>query len=173
MAEKKNKEPEKEKKQREKVEVSKTRLEEDSPEILVRILGYDIPGSRNVYAGLTRIKGVSWAISNAVCLKLQILRNKKILELNKGDIKRIEDFLKILPLQDFLKNRRTDIESGKTAHYLGSDLDIKKEFDIKRLKEIKSYKGIRHFAKLPVRGQRTRSHFRTKGRAMGIKRKKE
>ena len=41
------------------------------------------------------------------------------------------------------------------------------------VKEIKSYKGIRHFAKLPVRGQRTRSHFRTKGRAMGIKRKKE
>ena len=51
-------------------------------------------------------------------------------------------------------------------------LDIKKEFDIKRLREIKSYRGIRHSAKLPSRGQRTRSHFRKKGIAMGVKRKK-
>ena len=40
-----------------------------------------------------------------------------------------------------------------------------------RLKEIKSYRGLRHSLKLPVRGQRTRSHFRTKGNAMGVKKK--
>jgi len=32
---------------------------------------------------------------------------------------------------DFLKNRRLDLESGETKHYLSTDLDIKKEFDIK------------------------------------------
>jgi len=141
-------------------------------EVLVRILGYDIPGSRNIYSGLTRIKGVSWAISNAACIKLNIPRGKKIEELSKDEIKKIENFLKSLELPDYLLNRRKDQETGLTAHYLGSDLDIKREFDIKRMREIKSYKGIRHGAKLPVRGQRTRSHFRTKGKAMGIKRKK-
>jgi len=49
-------------------------------ESLVRILSYDIPGSKNVYSGLTRIKGVSWVISNAVCLSLKIPRNKKVSE---------------------------------------------------------------------------------------------
>jgi small subunit ribosomal protein S13 len=44
-----------------------------------------------------------------------------------------------------------------------------KEFDIKRMKQIKSYKGMRHSLKQPVRGQRTRSHFRTTGVAVGVK----
>ena len=41
-------------------------------------------------------------------------------------------------------------------------LKLRKEFDLKRLKKIKSYKGIRHSLGLPVRGQRTRSNARTK-----------
>ena len=121
---------------------------------------------------MTRIKGISWAISNALCIKLNIPKSKKISELSKDDIHKIEHFLKNLEIPDFLKNRRLDPETGLTKHYFGSDLDIKKEFDIKRLREIKSYRGIRHASKLPVRGQRTRSHFRTKGKTMGVKRKK-
>ncbi len=155
-----------------KLEKKKPQPEEKEPETLVRIMGYDIPGSKNLYSGLTCIKGISWAISNAACLRLNFPRTKKIATLNKEDIAKIEKFLKELPLPDFLKNRRKDIESGETKHYFGSDLDIKREFDIKRLREIKSYRGIRHAAKLPVRGQRTRSHFRKKGVAMGVKRKK-
>lgn len=134
---------------------------EESNEILVRVCGYDIPGSRNLYAGLTRIKGISWAISNAVCIKLSIPHAKKISELSKEDIKRIEQFLSTLDVPDFLKNRRHDRETGKTGHHYGTDLDMKREFDIKRLKEMRSYRGVRHALKLPVRGQRTRSHFRT------------
>ncbi len=145
--------------------------EEERNEILVRILGYDIPGSRNIHAGLTRIKGISWAISNALCIKLGLPKSKKIEALTKDEIAKIESFLKDPKIPLFFFNRRSDRETGETKHYLGSDLDIKKEFDIKRLKEIRSYRGIRHGAKLPVRGQRTRSHFRTKGRAMGIKKK--
>ncbi len=143
----------------------------DENETLVRILGYDIPGSRNIYAGLTRIKGISWTVSNAICLKLGLPKGKKISELSKADIQKIEKFLEELPIYDFLKNRRNDVETGKTAHYFGTDLDMKRDFDIKRLREIKSYRGIRHALKQPVRGQRTRSHFRKKGRAMGVKKK--
>lgn len=143
-----------------------------SNETLIRIFGYDLPGSRNIYSGLTRIKGVSWTISNAVCLKLKYPRSKRISELTKDDIQRIESFLKELPIPDYLKNRRSDPETGKTLHNFGTDLEIAREFDIKKLKKIRSYKGIRHSFKLPVRGQRTRSHFRAKTRATGIKSKK-
>ena len=50
-------------------------------------------------------------------------------------------------------------------------MDLQNEFDIRRLKKIKSYKGIRHSLGQPVRGQRTKAHFR-KGRAVGVKRVK-
>lgn len=148
------------------------KIQEDRSETLLRILGHDLPGSKNLYSGLTRIKGVSWAIANAVCIKLNMPKSKKVETLTKEDIIRIEQCLKNPPVPDYLKNRRSDHDTGETKHYLSSDLDIKREFDIKRLKEIRSYRGIRHAAKLPVRGQRTRSHFRQKGVAMGIKKKK-
>lgn len=153
-------------------EVKKRPEEKDSYESLVRILGFDLPGSKTLYPGLTRIKGVSWSISNAVCTKLNFPKNRKISDLSKDEIAKIESFLREMPVPDFLKNRRFDPETGKTSHRVATDLDITRDFDIKRLKKIKSYKGIRHSARLPVRGQRTRSHFRTKkGTSTGIKRK--
>ncbi|MEK6934097.1 MAG: 30S ribosomal protein S13 [Nanoarchaeota archaeon] len=169
---KKDKYFEKKEEKAQNAKINKQALQNDDNELLVRIMDKDIRGSKNVYTGLTRIKGVSWAVSNAICLKLGMPRNKKVSELTKDDVKKIESFLKEMPIASFLMNRRKDIESGDSKHYISSDLEIKKEFDIKRLKEIKSYKGIRHGAKLPVRGQRTRSHFRTRGIAMGVKRKK-
>ena len=140
----------------------KQEKKEDYGEFLIRIFGYDVPASKNIYTGLTRIKGVSWSISNAVCLKLNIPHSKKISALSKAEITQIENFLRNLTIPNFLKNRRLDLETGKTSHNYGSDLDITKDFDIKRLKKIRSYRGIRHTQKLPVRGQRTRSHFRSK-----------
>jgi len=44
---------------------------------------------------------------------------------------------------------------------------LQTEFDIKRLKKIKSYRGLRHVLGQPVRGQRTRGHFR-KNKAVGV-----
>ncbi len=166
MAEKKGKKPEKAENEKPK------KVKEEEYEFLVRIMGYDIPGSKKLYPGLTRIKGVSWAISNIACIKLGFDRTKRISDLSKPDIAKLEDFLKKLPVSDYLKNRRLDPESGESKHLYGVDLDMAKSFDIKRLRGIKSYRGIRHAAKLPVRGQRTRSHFRAKGKAVGVKKKK-
>lgn len=148
---------------------------EAEPETLVRIFSYDIPGSKNIYLGLTYIKGVSWAISNAICIKLNIPRLKKVSELTKEEIGEIENFLRELPISNFLKNRRFDPETGETKHFYGTDLDMKKEFDIKRLIKIKSYRGIRHATGQPVRGQKTRSHFRSRKnkKTAGIKKVKE
>ena len=142
------------------------KLAEENEEVLIRIAGYDVEGSKNIYVGLTNIKGVSWSMSNVACLKLGIPRNKKISELTKDDIKRIEQFLVNPDIQDYLKNRRKDAEVGETKHFIGSSLEIKKDFDIRNMKKIRSYKGLRHAAGLPARGQRTRSHFRKKGRSV-------
>jgi len=90
---------------------------------------------------------------------------------SKPEIKEIEDYLKAIDIPNFLKNRRSDPETGEASHEFGSDLILKKEFDIKRLKKIKSYRGLRHSLRLPVRGQKTRSNFRKKGQAVGVKRK--
>lgn len=139
---------------------------------VIRIMQKDIEGKTKLYPGLTKIKGVSWSLSNAVCLKLGFDKNKKIEDLTESEIKKVEDFLKNPDIPKFLKNRQKDFETGKDEHLIASNLELRKEFDIKRLKKIKSYKGYRHVAGLPVRGQRTKAHFRkNKSKGAGIKKK--
>ena len=145
--------------------------QEENMVSVVRIFGQDVPGDKNIYTGLTRIKGVSWAVSNALCLHLKMDKRKKISELNKESIALIEKALKTISLPAFLSNRRADPETGESKHLLTNDLDVQKEFDIKKMKNMRSYRGIRHGLGQPVRGQRTRSHFRKKGGSTGIKRK--
>ncbi|MEK6817716.1 MAG: 30S ribosomal protein S13 [Nanoarchaeota archaeon] len=134
----------------------------------------DIEGSMKIYPGLTKIKGISWSLSNAVCKKLGFDKNRKIESLAEFEIKKLEEFLKNPDIPKYLKNRRKDFETGEDRHLIGSNLELRKEFDIKRLKKIKSYKGYRHVAGLPVRGQRTRAHFRkNRSRGAGIKKKEK
>ena len=142
---------------------------------LIRIHSTDIPGENNLYSGLARIKGISFTMSNAICHILSIKRNKKIKDLTKDEIKKIEEVIKNPQIPDYLKNRRSDFESGESKHLSTAELDLQKEFDIKRFKKIRSYKGMRHARGLPVRGQRTRSHFRRRGknRVVGVIKKKE
>ena len=142
---------------------------------IIRIMQTDIPGNKNLLTGLTYIKGVGLGISNALCKILKLNPGKKISDLGKKEIKEIEDFLKNPEkLPEFLKNRRNDFETGEDSHLVGAELDMKKEFDIRRLKKIRSYRGLRHAFGHPTRGQRTRSHFRAKGKkkAIGVKTRK-
>ena len=140
---------------------------------IVRIIQTDIPGNKNILTGLTYIKGVSWAISNAVCKILEIEPDRKISGLNEDEIKKITEFLNNPKLPGFLMNRRKDFETGIDYHLIGSILDMKKEFDIRRLKKIRSYRGLRHASGQPTRGQRTKSHFREKGKkVVGVIKKK-
>jgi small subunit ribosomal protein S13 len=147
---------------------------EEKIENLIRIMSTDIPSSKNVWVGLSKIKGVSFAMSNAICSKLNLDKKRKIESLSKEEIDKISEFVKDPQLPNFMKNRRFDFESGETKHLSVTDLDLTKEFDIKRLKKIRSYKGIRHSRGLPVRGQRTKSNFRKGGRnrVVGVKTKK-
>lgn len=149
--------------------------EAEEPKTLVRIFEKDIPGEMRVLAGLTKVYGISWSFSNALCKALKIDKDKRVSELSQEEIKRIENFEREVKIPSFLLNRQKDYDDGKDKHIIGSDLRLRKEFDIKRLKKIKCYRGVRHNMGLPVRGQRTRSHFRKnrkKTGAVGVKKKK-
>ena len=128
---------------------------------IVRILQTDVPADRTLYAGLTRIKGISWFISNAVCLNAKMDRNRKIDSLSKEEILKIEETIKEAKFPKFMINRRSDFTTGEDQHLSGNALDLAREMDIKRLKKIRSFRGLRHATGQPTRGQRTRSHFRT------------
>ena len=141
-------------------------------ERIVRILAKDIEGGMTVYAGLAKIKGISWTLSNAICKILKMDKKRKIGSLTEDEVGKITAFVKNPEVPIYLLNRRKDFETGEDKHLTGSDLELRNEFDIKRLKKIKSYKGYRHVAGLPVRGQRTRSNFRrNKSKGAGIKKK--
>jgi small subunit ribosomal protein S13 len=143
----------------------------DYDERIIRILSKDIRGGMSVYSGLAKIKGVSWTLANAICKVLGIDKNRKIGSLSEEEIKKITEFVKNPQIPNYILNRRKDFETGEDRHLTASDLELRKEFDIKRLKQIKSYRGYRHSAGLPTRGQRTRSNFRKNRRkGAGIKR---
>lgn len=138
---------------------------------IVRIVATDIPSNSTVYSGLTRIKGVSWSTANAICHILNIERTKKMNSLTETETEKITNFLANPTLPSFMMNRRRDIAIGSDKHLIKTDLDLQREFDIRNMKKIRSYKGLRHALGQPVRGQRTKSHFR-RGRAIGVQRAK-
>ena len=127
---------------------------------LVRVLGKDIRGDVKLKSALTKIKGISWAFSNAVCKVLKLDKDKRIQDFNKEEFSKIEEFIKNPEVPGFLKNRRKDFDDGEDKHISGADLKLRTEFDVKRLRKIRSYRGRRHAVGLPVRGQRTKSNFR-------------
>jgi len=143
---------------------------------IVRILNTDLDGAKSIKNSLRKIKGIGFIFANAICNLSGVDRDKITGELTEEEIKKLENTIKN-PLKSgipvWMVNRRRDYETGEDIHILTTDLTYTKENDIKRLKKIKAYKGVRHMFKLPVRGQRTKSNFRpTKGKVhLGVSRK--
>ncbi len=143
---------------------------------LIRIANSDLDGSRSIYLGMTKIKGISFMLSNAICQVLEIKKDQKASELEDATIKRIEDAVQNpqkFGIPNWMFNRRKDPETGVDTHISLTDVRFIVDNDLKTIKKIKSYKGLRHQWGLPVRGQRTKSNFRkNKGKATGVKRNK-
>jgi len=138
---------------------------------MVRLLETDIRGGLKTLNALTRVYGIKYSIANALCNLMDLEKNKRIGELSKEDIKKIESMVrnpKNFPV--WMLNRRKDKLSGEDKHLLKTDLKLQKEIDVKDLQKIRSYRGARHQAGLPVRGQRTRSNFR-RGKTVGVRKK--
>jgi small subunit ribosomal protein S13 len=123
----------------------------------MRILGINIPNEKRLEIGLTALYGIG------------ISRARKIL----NDVK-IEHSTKAKDLSVDEENKiRKVIEEMKIEGNLKREVAA----NVKRLKDIKAYRGIRHMRKLPVRGQRTKTNSRTvRGnvrKTMGSGRRKE
>ncbi len=140
---------------------------------LVRIANTDIKGEKAVLFALTKIKGVNIMYANMACHNAGIDKTKKAGNLTDTEIKELEKAILHPEGPLWLLNRRKDPETGEDKHLLTADLLFSVDNDIKTMKKIKSYKGIRHMFKLPLRGQRTKSNFRrNKGKAVsGLKKK--
>ncbi|MBN1924010.1 MAG: 30S ribosomal protein S13 [Nanoarchaeota archaeon] len=141
--------------------------------LIVRIFSTDISGKKSAGIGLCKIRGVDKVFSNAV-LSVAGIPNKKLIgELSEADVKKIEDVIKkpeSFGIPSYLFNRRLDPETGADMHMVGSDLKLQNDFDIRRMRRIRSYKGLRHGWGLKVRGQRLK-HFRKGGAAIAKKKK--
>lgn len=137
---------------------------------IIRLLTTDIDGDLSIINALRRIKGVSFMFANAVCNSTNIDRMKKMKELNEEEIRGIENFIKNPNIPKWLLNRRNDPETGSNTHITKTDIDIKKRDDINIMRRIRAYKGVRHEQGQPVRGQSTRSTFRTQ-RSVGVMKK--
>jgi len=109
---------------------------------MARIIGVNIPDEKRIDIGLTYIYGVGPSLAKKILESSSIPADKKVKDLTKEDINTIKEFIE--------KNYKVEGE-------LKRDIMV----NIKRLKDINSWRGSRHTKKLPVRGQTTRINSRT------------
>lgn len=122
---------------------------------MARIAGVNIPTAKKVEIGLTYIYGIGRVKSKEICEKAGVDMNKRINSLSEDEVIKLREVI----------DRDFNVEGE-----LRSEIAI----NIKTLKDIKCYRGLRHIRKLPVRGQRTHTNARTrKGKAVPIAGKKQ
>lgn len=117
---------------------------------MVRIATANIPDLKRVEVSLTYIYGIGLTTSQKILKDLGINPDARVKDLSEDDLSKIRSYID--------KN-------------LMVEADLKREVNtnIRILKEIKSYRGLRHNLRLPVRGQRTKTNARTKrGRKINI-----
>jgi len=121
-----------------------------------RIAGVDIPNEKRIDIALTYIYGIGLSSAKKILKETAINPDTRVKDLEEQEITKLRDLIE-----------RNYVVEG--------DLRRSVSFDIKRLMDIGSYRGIRHRKGLPVRGQRTSTNARTrKGprRTVGAKKKK-
>jgi small subunit ribosomal protein S13 len=110
---------------------------------MARIAGVNIPDNKRVEIGLTYIYGVGRSAAKKILAETQINPDTKVKDLSEEDVTQIRGLIE--------KNFRVEGELKRIVSE-----------NIKRLKQIGSYRGMRHQKGLPVRGQRTRTNARTR-----------
>ncbi|MCM2325167.1 MAG: 30S ribosomal protein S13 [Candidatus Woesearchaeota archaeon] len=152
-------------------------MTEEKAKHIVRIANTDVTGSKSILIAMTKIKGIGFIFSNAVCKAAHVNKFKKAGLLDLTEVDRIQEVIANpgkYNIPSWMFNRKYDIEAGETKHIISGDLTFAVSQDIRRMQKIRSYKGVRHNVGLTVRGQRTKSNFRrNKGKAVGVKKKKD
>ena len=143
---------------------------------IVRVANVDLPGGRPTSIALTHIKGIGINFADVVCAVAGINKGEKVGTLSDEEIKKLNAVVQnpsSYDIPSWFFNRRKDYDSGEDMHLITGTISFATDNDLKRLKKIKTLRGIRHQKGLPVRGQRTKSHFRkNKGKFVGVANKK-
>ncbi|MGM5483848.1 MAG: 30S ribosomal protein S13 [Nanobdellota archaeon] len=128
---------------------------------LVRVVSTDLQGEKALSFAMCKIKGISEMFANAVCKIAGLDPSQKTGYLTEEQSNKITEIIKNPEgIPSWMLNRKKDYDTGEDKHLITSDLEYQKDNDLKRLKMIKSYRGLRHQWKLTTRGQRTRANFR-------------
>ena len=110
---------------------------------MARIAGVDLPREKRVEIGLTYIFGIGPSVARRILAETGVSPDTRVKDLNDGDVNKLRQAIE----------RDVRVEGA---------LRTEIAMNIKRLKDIGSYRGIRHRRGLPVRGQRTHTNARTK-----------
>jgi len=110
---------------------------------MARVAGIEIPNDKRLWVSLLSVYGIGEVTAKKICKNVNIDENTLVKDLTEAELDRI----------------RKDIEENNIVE---GELRQNIFRDIKREKDIRSYKGIRHKLGLPVRGQRTRRNARTR-----------
>ena len=120
---------------------------------IIRIAEADLDGSQRLEHALSHIKGVSWSYAHALRNVIG-LPNKKLADLSEEELHKVKEALAYpskYGIPNWMLNRQKDLLSGRNMHLLSSDLVLAGKMDVKFLKTIKTYKGIRHSFNYKVR----------------------
>ena len=110
---------------------------------MARIAGVFIPDNKKVTIALTYIHGVGRTTSGRILLAAKVDPDKRTSDLSAQEMARIRDII-------------------EKSYKVEGDLRREVMMNVKRLKDISAYRGIRHMRSLPVNGQRTKSNSRTR-----------
>ena len=122
---------------------------------MARIAGVNIPTQKKLGVALTYVYGIGDMISKDVCSQANVDANTRVQDLSEVEIKNVSDVI-------------------SSSFLVEGDLRREVSGNIKRLKDLGTYRGVRHRKNLPCRGQRTHTNARTKkGKAIAIAGKKK
>ena len=122
---------------------------------MARIAGVNIPTQKKLGGALTYVYGIGDKISKDVCSQANVDANTRVQDLSEVEIKNVSDVI-------------------SSSFLVEGDLRREVSGNIKRLKDLGTYRGARHRKNLPCRGQRTHTNARTKkGKAIAIAGKKK
>ena len=120
---------------------------------MARIVGVDIPRNKKIIYSLRYIHGIGLATANKLCKETKVDPNKRVQDLKEEEV---------VAIRNAISNSEMKVEG---------ELRSNVAMNIKRLKDIATYKGLRHRRGLPVNGQRTKTNARTrkgKKRTIGL-----
>jgi small subunit ribosomal protein S13 len=122
---------------------------------VARIASVNIPANKRLVVSLTYIYGLGFSAAEEICQKTGISESKRVKDLTDQEL---------IILRNIIEKE----------YKVEGDLRREVNLNIKKKKDIRSYQGLRHIRKLPVRGQNTHSNARTrKGKAVAIAGKKK